>query len=223
MESRRQHKSSGDIFSFHSQDQDSEFEFGCVTPDLPSSKSSPADHLFCNGKLLPHVFPCQSASPRTDIARANSRTSSISSKDSLVSSRSNSTSSRSSSCSSARTSSSDNSERMRAWTTMQAKVVAKTAITRDGYLANRPVLAQPYGNSQRWQFITPAPVLSREPSRRRRAGAAVQDDQLRQKKVAVEKRRAKPGIGWRFFRLFMSACRECHAMEPSRKENIKSG
>ena len=222
MESRRQHKSSDDIFSFPKQGQDSEFEFGCVTPDLPSSKSSPADHLFCNGKLLPHVFPLGPASPRPDFARANSRTSSISSRDSLFWSRSNSTSSRSSSCNSARTSSSDNSERMRGWTSMQAKAVSKTAITREGYLANRPVLAQPYGNSQRWQFITPAPVLSREPSHRRRAGAAVQDDQLRKKTVAVEKRRAKPGIGWRFFRSFMSACRECHAMEPSRKVDIKS-
>lgn len=221
MGSHRQHKSSSDVFSFPSKDQDSEFEFGGITPDLPSSKSSPADHLFCNGKLLPHVFPFQPTSPPAYIRRTNSRTSSIGSKDSLFSSRSNSTSSRSSSSGggSARTSSSDNTERMRAWTTMQTKAMAKTAITREGYLPNRP---QPYGNSQRWQFIKQAPVLSREPSHRRKAGATVEvDGSTRQKKVAVEKRRMKPGIGWRFFRSIMSACRECHAMEPSRKTNIK--
>ncbi|MCL7047390.1 hypothetical protein MKW94_010988 [Papaver nudicaule] len=58
-----------DTFSFssenessqHQQDeQESDFEFGSLTPGSPtsdSSKNSPADLLFFNGQLLPHVFP----------------------------------------------------------------------------------------------------------------------------------------------------------------------
>ncbi|KAH0979975.1 hypothetical protein GBA52_007152 [Prunus armeniaca] len=119
MENRRQKSTSGDTFSFPStpiHEQDSDFEFGCFTPDSASStdpcKDSPADHLFFNGRLLPHAFPFQPISNGfmgvDSNSQRTSRTSSISSKDSLMSSRSNSTNSRSSS---ARTSSSDNSER----------------------------------------------------------------------------------------------------------------
>ncbi|KAG7595069.1 hypothetical protein ISN45_Aa01g037870 [Arabidopsis thaliana x Arabidopsis arenosa] len=39
----------------------SDFEFGSLTPSSPSqdpfSENSPADHLFLNGRLLPHSFP----------------------------------------------------------------------------------------------------------------------------------------------------------------------
>ncbi|CAH2036548.1 unnamed protein product [Thlaspi arvense] len=36
----------------------SDFEFGSLTPSSPShSENSPADHLFLNGRLLPHTFP----------------------------------------------------------------------------------------------------------------------------------------------------------------------
>ncbi|VVA16680.1 PREDICTED: probable membrane-associated kinase regulator [Prunus dulcis] len=119
MENRRQKSTSGDTFSFPStpiHEQDSDFEFGCFTPDSASStdpcKDSPADHLFFNGRLLPHAFPFQPISNGfmgvDSNSRRTSRMSSISSKDSIMSSRSNSTNSRSSSCSSsARTSSSD--------------------------------------------------------------------------------------------------------------------
>ncbi|KAK9131848.1 hypothetical protein Scep_011376 [Stephania cephalantha] len=48
----------------HVLDQDLEFEFGRITPDSPTSdpsyQGSPADVLFSNGRLLPHVFPSQS-------------------------------------------------------------------------------------------------------------------------------------------------------------------
>ncbi|GAB4846464.1 hypothetical protein Ancab_025469 [Ancistrocladus abbreviatus] len=90
-----------------------EFEFGCITPSSSlgdSTKDSPADQFFLNGKLLPHSFPTRSY--ESDNSQTTSRTSSISSKDSLMWSRSNSTSSRSSSnCSSSRTSSIEVSER----------------------------------------------------------------------------------------------------------------
>ncbi|KAI3886306.1 hypothetical protein MKX03_008026 [Papaver bracteatum] len=61
-----------DTFSFssenesfqHQQDeQESDFEFGSITPGSPTSdscKNSPADLLFFNGQLLPHVFPAKS-------------------------------------------------------------------------------------------------------------------------------------------------------------------
>ncbi|KAL2506992.1 uncharacterized protein Fot_30639 [Forsythia ovata] len=82
----------------------SEFEFECVTPKTPDS---PADHLFLNVRLLPHIFPLKSANS-FNYSRS---TSSISSKDSLMSSRSNGTNNRRSNCSSARTSTSEASER----------------------------------------------------------------------------------------------------------------
>ncbi|XP_021667373.2 probable membrane-associated kinase regulator 1 [Hevea brasiliensis] len=128
MEHHHQKTSCRDIFSFPStpsqvQDSDFHFEFGCFTPVSPSTdpcKTSPADHLFYNGRLLPNSFPVlqQQQTPTTamvfvgSISRASSRNC-ISSKDSLITSRSNSVnSSRSSVSSSARTSwSSDNSER----------------------------------------------------------------------------------------------------------------
>lgn len=137
MESRRKRSGSGDIFSFPSTptpDQDSDgFEFGSITPDSPSTdpyKNSPADHLFFNGRLLPHSFPIQPPNISVDNSRTTSRTSSISSKDSLRSSRSNSTNSRSSSCSSGRTSSSDNSERKLLY---QSKFSSTTPGVRDRY------------------------------------------------------------------------------------------
>ncbi|XP_031248924.1 uncharacterized protein LOC116106737 [Pistacia vera] len=240
MENRRQKSSSGELFSFPStpnQDQDSDFEFGCFTPDSPSqdpSRNSPADHLFFNGRLLPHSFP-RDQRPSTDninagISRATSRTSSVSSKDSLMSSRSNSTNSRSSSCSSARTSSSDNSERRFLYYNNKNTACKATK-------ASRIVTAQLYGSSQRWQHLTPVPaaVLKRETSQRRNAGGAVLKDGLRSPSSSSLKRSASQGterrrssrdraeaqgLCKRFFMSFLFACRECHAMEPSTKDDI---
>ncbi|EOY13071.1 Uncharacterized protein TCM_031597 [Theobroma cacao] len=223
METRRKRSSSGEIFSFPStpnlQDQDSDFKFGCFTPDSPSLdpyRTSPADHLFFNGRLLPHAFPLQPATMvAADSSRGTSRTSSINSKDSIMSSRSNSANSRSS-CSSARTSSSDNSER-RLW--YHSKIHArKTSIM---------VTAQLYGDSQRWQYITQVPVLKREVSGRKNSGAVVKEA-LRAKKQGdhLQERsstRGKSGPCLRLFRLFLLACRECHAMEPSRKQDVVQG
>ncbi|GMJ10172.1 hypothetical protein like AT1G53163 [Hibiscus trionum] len=213
---------SGEIFSFPStpnEEVDSEFEFGCFTPDLPSldaCRTSPADHLFFKGRLLPHAFPLPAATTIAVVAgggssRETSRTSSINSKDSLMSSRSNSTNSRSS-CSSARTSSSDNSERRLLY---HSKIHACNK-------ASKMVTAQLYGDSQRWQYITAVPVLKREASRRKNCGVE-RKDALRSKKQgdhhqerSATKGRSEPCL--RFFRLFLLACRECHAMEPSRKQ-----
>ncbi|XP_059444593.1 uncharacterized protein LOC132176418 [Corylus avellana] len=218
MESRRKRSGSGDIFSFPSTptpDQDSDdFEFGSITPDSPSTdpyKNSPADHLFFNGRLLPHSFPIQPPNISVDNSRTTSRTSSISSKDSLRSSRSNSTNSRSSSCSSGRTSSSDNSERKLLY---QSKFSSTTPGVRDRYQA------QVYGSSQRWQYITPVPFLSREPSRRKKM-EVVGKEGISKKQAKKERKEAGSWpAGRRFFWWFVSACKECHAMEPSRKDDV---
>ncbi|CAK9182987.1 unnamed protein product [Ilex paraguariensis] len=207
METLRRKSGSGDKFSFPIipiQDQQFEFEFGCVTPGSPNS---PADHLFFNGQLLPHPFPLQATNITGIYSRSTSRTSTVSSKDSLMSSRSNSTNSRSSSCSSARTSTSEASERKAMG---QAKFSGKTAVK------NRLVLNHQYGSSRRWQFITPAPVVKHQISCRKRAEAAVQDE-LRAKKEARDK---TGGFGRRFFRSFVSACRECHAMNPPKRDTV---
>ncbi|XP_022735481.1 uncharacterized protein LOC111288758 [Durio zibethinus] len=220
MENRRKRSSSGEIFSFPStpnQDQDSDFEFGCFTPDSPSQapyRTSPADHLFFNGRLLPHAFPFQPATMvAADCSRGTSRTSSINSKDSLMSSRSNSTNSRRS-CSSARTSSSDNSE---------GRLLYHSKI----HAYNKPSKMVLYGDSQRWQYITPMPVLKRKVSKRKNNGVVVKEA-LRAKKQGDHHQeksttRGRSGPCLRFFKLFLLAGRECHAMEPSRKQDVVQG
>ncbi|EXC08467.1 hypothetical protein L484_009610 [Morus notabilis] len=200
-----------------------DFEFGCLTPDSPSgdpNKNSPADHLFFNGRLLPHAFPSRSPAANSPLARAvsrsTSRTSSVSSKDySLVSSRSNSTNS---SCSSsARTSSSDNSERRS--TLSYCRQGSKTTLNGPG--SSKVVSARVYGSSQRWQFMAPVPALSRDGSRRRKV-MELRNEKNGQEKKAVAKRR-RWRLGRRLFRWFVTACNECHAIEPSRKDGVSRG
>ncbi|KAF5478681.1 hypothetical protein F2P56_005221 [Juglans regia] len=229
MENRRKRSISGERFSFPStpgaEDQDSDFEFGSVTPDSPSTdpfKNSPADYLFFNGRLLPHAFPIQSAANIIiDSSRTTSRASSISSKDSLRSSRSNSTNS---SSSSPRTSASDNSERRLLY---QNKVASKAStLVRDhnGYQAgNKALSSQVYvQSSQRWQYITvPVPILTREPSRRKKMEMV--GKKLRPKKQAEERKGASLWHFARFFWWIVSACKQCHAMEPSRKDHVLQG
>ncbi|KAJ7948679.1 Membrane-associated kinase regulator [Quillaja saponaria] len=218
---RRERNDSGSSFSFPSTpNQDSDFEFGCLTPDSPSSGSyitSPADHLFFNGRLLPHSFPFQQQPPATtnmydNNSRTTSRTSSISSKDSLMSSRSNSTNSSRSSCSisSARTSSSDCSERNRLmYLQNKNKVTCKSHDQ-----PNKTV------NSQRWQYITAVPVLNREYSSRRRKNIEVVGKKEVVKGKKMKTTRVKLSFVRRLLRWFLTACKECHAMEPSRKERV---
>lgn len=227
-----QKTSSREIFSFPStpsQDQDSDFEFGCLTPDFPPTDdpymSSPADHLFSNGRLLPHSFPVvlqqQKQSPATSmvliesISRASSRNSSLSSRGSLMSSRSNSVnSSRSSvSSSSARTSwSSDNSERR--------LLYHSTKLSRKTPMASKVIMEQLYGSSQRWQHVMPMPALKRDDSRRKNNGAVIKKKEGDHQHGKKDK---SSGICRRFFRSFLVACRECHAMEPSTKDDILQG
>ncbi|KAM7498685.1 hypothetical protein LguiA_023099 [Lonicera macranthoides] len=189
----RQKNGSRDKFSFPIID---EFEFTSTTPNSPNS---PADHLFFNGILLPHTFPSQPTNPSTFYSRSTSRTSSVSSKDSLLSSRSNSYNSRSSSCSSARSSISEGS-----WEQRKKTGERNRGGGQFGY------------SSKRWQFIAPAPVLSQQVSRRRNGGSGVGEVRVKGGGGGGEEKR-----GWwgrRFFRSFLSACRECHAIEPARRK-----
>lgn len=212
MENRpRKNSSSGDLFSFPviippAQDSD-QFEFGCVT--TAGSPNSPADHLFLNGKLLPHAFPIQTPNSTFSYSRSTSRTSSINSKDSLMSSRSNSTnSSRSSNCSSARTSTSEASER---------KIMSST----DGNIRmsvrkernNKSLLScqyQYYGSSQRWQLIAAAPVLKHQGSRSRKVEILERKGSKKSREIDEG---AKSWFGRRILKSFVSACKECHAIQ----------
>ncbi|RDX96483.1 hypothetical protein CR513_20848, partial [Mucuna pruriens] len=203
---------SGDSFSFPSTPTpDSDFEFGSLTPDSPSAEhfaTSPADHLFLNGRLRPHPFPLPAS-------RAGSA------RDSLLSSRSNSTNS---SCSSARTSSSDSSER-RSFHSKAKGAAIRSASNSSHY--------QAYGCSQRWQYITPVPALNRDGSKRRDTKQVKikikeegtkrnhrnnnnNNNKSKSKKETVNKG-VRLRLGKRILQWFVMACRECHAMEPSSK------
>ncbi|BAT89493.1 hypothetical protein LR48_Vigan08g022000 [Vigna angularis] len=206
---------SGDSFSFRSTPTpESDFEFGSLTPDSPSAEpfaTSPADHLFLNGRLQPHLFPLPT-----------SRTSST--RDSLLSSLSNSTNS---SCSSARTSSSDSAERKSFHNKLKGAA----------FMSKTPSHYPPYGCSQRWQYITPMPALNREGSLRRRTdknqdkGKGTmrnnnkekknnnKNKNKKKKKSKKENKGVRLRFGRRILRWFVMACRECHAMEPSKRCN----
>lgn len=186
------------------------FTFPAMSPDIQIDTEL-ADHLFSNGKFLLHTFPLKPAALTTcTFSRTCSVNSSNStnSKDSLVSSRSTSTNSRSSSssssCSSARTSTSDSS-------------LARVPIKNIVFSGNGPRSPVHYGNNyyppvQRWQFMAPAPVLNRRASLRRKG-------EYEKRKESSEKRKCYKRKGYcrMFFRWIVSTCKECHAMEPSKK------
>lgn len=224
MENRHKRSSSGEIFSFPStpsptQDS-SDFEFGFSTPESPSqdpSTDSPADHLFVNGRLLPHSFPFPQRK-RTLVLSPDSVIPGIattSSKDSLMSSRSNSTNSRNStstSSSSARSSlSCDNNNNSR--------------YNKHLYRATTMSSAQLYG----WQHITPISPLKREGSIRRQGSKTkrspgndsvenvnkVYNKRVKKVKKTDDNNERSKGIWRRIFMSFLFACRVCHAMEPS--------
>ncbi|KAL2472684.1 hypothetical protein Fot_48420 [Forsythia ovata] len=177
-----------------------EFEFECVTPKTPDS---PADHLFLNGRLLPHVFPLQSANS-FNYSRS---TSSISSNDSLMSSRSNSTNSRRSNCSSARTSTSEASIRK--------------SLNREKFPDKSLANTLQYASSRRWQFIAPAPVLMHQGSRSRSSKAAESVEKSKSGKQVKNGIDLRGGFGRRVLRSFVSACKECHAIKTPPREGLK--
>ncbi|OVA00363.1 hypothetical protein BVC80_1183g59 [Macleaya cordata] len=219
-----------DTFSFSSenetyqnqdqdQDQESDFEFGSITPGSPTNdpnKGSPADLLFFNGRLLPHVFPPYSS---TDSSTRTSRTSSISSKDSFMwASRSNSNNSRSSFSSTQTSPQSEFSDN-----SVLSDADSKTKPI--GTMKNptkKTVRVQPCSTipRSRWQFIRPAPVLTSttETTRRKKIeSAAIQKSKLKKQLRKKRSTRVRSWFGWRIFRSIVLVCRTCHALEPSRK------
>ncbi|PIA35188.1 hypothetical protein AQUCO_03600090v1 [Aquilegia coerulea] len=195
------------------EDQDSEFEFNCITPDSPSSDPEqhfPADFLFFNGRLQPHSFPFQFNDNKIDYSRSPSRTSSINSS-SFTTSRSNSSNS-GSSCNSARTSSSEYRDKKPMYSTNDD---TNTTMARLHSSTMKPDKVQPYGSRQRWQFMKPAPVLMipAEIPRRRSSEAAVHQQSRLNKQV--EKKHESSWFIIRLLRSILTLCRECHALEPS--------
>ncbi|GMH24274.1 hypothetical protein Nepgr_026117 [Nepenthes gracilis] len=207
---------------------DEEFEFGCIKPSSPTgdpNKSSPADQFFLNGKLLPHSFPAQTRIGASDASRATSRTSSVSSKDSLLWSRSNSTNSRSSNCSSARTSSSEALERKMVQISKvaggQGSNGGRTEVNLGQKQQDRRYKYQ-HGSSQRWQFITAAPVLDPSLSRRRRSssaefrtpGALTTPNPKKKAENSGEKGSdERCGFWQRVLRSAVATCKACHAID----------
>lgn len=85
---------------------------------------------------------------------------------------------------------------------------------------------QAYGCSQRWQYITPVPALNRDASKRRRGEMQQKRKEEGTKKRTKKKkknektaRRLRLRFGRKIFRWFVMACRECHAMEPTKVKN----
>ncbi|XP_026390251.1 osteocalcin 2-like [Papaver somniferum] len=234
-----------DTFSFssenesfqHQQDeQESDFEFGSITPDSPTSdscKNSPADLLFFNGQLLPHVFPSFSS---TDSSTRTSRTGSIRSKDSFTwASRSNSNNSRSSFSSSSSTTqtSSPISHALSPNPTLKYSLCSGDHIdlvsakskpivgASKNSTTKKPVRVQPSTMPKsKWQFIKPAPILTATTDMCRNKKieiVAVHQKPKTKKQIKTKKKKsrsARSWFGWRIFRSILWACRACHALEP---------
>ncbi|CAN4102911.1 unnamed protein product [Withania somnifera] len=234
MENRGRRSNSGEKFSFPiimPVEEGKEMQFEFCASGSPGSPKSPADHLFFNGRLLPHYFPCQPASninSPISFSRSTSRTSSVSSKDSLWSSRSNSVNSRSSCSSSARTSTSESSERK---LINQGKNSAFAMYMNSSNNTNSSSTLHT-GVSQKWQFIvTPSPVMKKKnqfsapiTTKKSQFVCKYQNQSAKGRKKRKEngKRKVRFLFLRRVFRKFMSACRECHAMEPTRRERLSS-
>uniref|UniRef100_M4EEQ5 Uncharacterized protein n=2 Tax=Brassica campestris TaxID=3711 RepID=M4EEQ5_BRACM len=198
----------------NSSEKPPEFEFGSLTPSSPSqdSENSPADHLFFNGRLLPHVFPAPNNNTRWSISRTTSE----------HISRSTSTNSRSSFGSSSNSSSTSNySPRTSSFNGNNISTInhrpldlkPTTSIYGETVNTTNMVKASLYRSysSQRWQYITPAPVKR---SGGIRVGGRKKKKAARIRKKAEERRGSRVMKWWR--RILMAAifaCRECHALE----------
>lgn len=209
-----------------------EFEFGSLTPSSPSQDSfnenSPADHLFFNGRLLPHAFP--SANSIYTKRSISSTTSEYTSRSNSTNSRSSFGSNSSSASHSPRTSSCNSNKNNNSPINHKPLDLKPMMISRCGQTENTTkrcsnsspqykrrkatemVTASLYRSysSQRWQYITPVPVKMsggiRVGGRKKKAA--------RVRKKTEERRGSRLMKLWR--RILMAAifaCRECHALE----------
>ncbi|CAH8293859.1 unnamed protein product [Eruca vesicaria subsp. sativa] len=212
--------------AMNSSEQPQEFEFGSLTPSSPSqdSENSPADHLFFNGRLLPHVFQAPNNNTKWPLSRTTSEYISRSTSTNSRSSFGSSSSSNSSSTSySPRTSCfNGNNNNNTTINHMPLDVKPPSSIYRETVDTTRMkgvemVKASLYRSysSQRWQYITPAPV-------KRSGGIRVggrKKKAVRIRKKAGERRGSRVMKWWR--RILMAAifaCRECHALEGPEKD-----
>ncbi|CAI0408425.1 unnamed protein product [Linum tenue] len=196
-----------------------EFEFGRFPPDSPTGQStdqssSPADHLFSNGRLLPHSFPLPMLvhnnkkefflSPPSDLSLLSSRSNSVSSSSSSV------TTARSSLSTSSSSSSSDHNRRLVSSSKLAGR---KQSTITSTPVASKVVMAQLYGDSsQRWQHLVP-PLRSRSG---RVVGKGGKSPPARKKKQpAGSSGGGGDGFCRKLLRWLLVACRECHALEPS--------
>ncbi|KAK1395587.1 hypothetical protein POM88_005450 [Heracleum sosnowskyi] len=196
-----------------------EFEF-CRVMEPGASPNAPADHLFSNGRLVPHDFPCSPPKTFKCLSRSVSqRSSSFGSNrgfESFSSSWSNSCSSSqrsSSSISSGRTSISDATPER---TELIRAVRAKR--TPQPFKARKHV-STPDCGSRKWQFIAPAPVLNVNVLHRSRRVSQIKTAEIvGHQKVSKSKKQGKNGRWRNFFCLFVSTCNGFHAIEPSTRE-----
>ncbi|WOH02993.1 hypothetical protein DCAR_0522383 [Daucus carota subsp. sativus] len=212
-----------------------EFEF-CRVAEPGASPNAPADHLFSNGRLVPHDFPCSPKNIFKSLSRSeNQRSSSFGSFSSCSHSLSRSGSQRSSSFGSSSSSGSDSCS----WSQRSSSSISscRTSIsdasaekpeffhairaeqTRKPYKARKHDLTRDNG-SQKWQFIAPVSVLngnvrhrSKKSSQRKKSEVADHQKVLKSKNEEKSK-----GLWRRFLCLFVSTCNEFHAIEPSVRE-----
>ncbi|KAL1817889.1 hypothetical protein DCAR_0522382 [Daucus carota subsp. sativus] len=193
--------------SISQDDHNLDFNF-CRMIEPGESPDSPADHLFSNGRLVPHDFPRSSSKTLSLSSRSTSWGSSRDGFESSSSSRSNSCSSsqsRSSSISSSTTSISH------AGTEKRISIRARRP--RSGAIKSAPETYKMHKNSpnfshgsRKWQFIAAAPVLNGNVTERNKAKSA--------EKSKAKKEGKSKGRWGRFLCLFV-ACSEFHAIESS--------
>ncbi|KAL5972543.1 hypothetical protein ACLOJK_039347 [Asimina triloba] len=178
-------------------------EEGPLTPS-----DSPADFLFANGHLLPHAFRPPPDSFRKSISKDSLTCSS--SKGSSSSSRSNSTGGNSRLDIDSK-SSSDDAEKA----VPPGKPVIKHVRfrSRDDIAPSLP----------RWHFmLSPGRESSAELSpRRRMADGKERQDRRGRNPTHTNQSSGNSSAGCGIFRSFVSACRECHALEPSMQAEIR--
>lgn len=195
-------------------DHDLEFKF-CSVIEPGSSPDAPADHLFLNGRLVPHDFPCSSSKSLNLVSRSTSWGSSRDGSEFSSSSRSNSGSS------SQRSSSSGYSS-----ITSTSDVISETKVLRQArrprssrapeiYKVHKNVSTLEHG-SRKWEFIAAAPVLTGNVLHKNRKLKERNRAEVSDQKVSKAQKEGRSTGRWRrFFCMFVSACNEFHAIESS--------
>ncbi|KAL8144983.1 hypothetical protein AgCh_003267 [Apium graveolens] len=198
-------------------DHDLEFKF-CRVIEPGESPDSPADHLFSNGLLVPHDFPCSSSKHLNLASRSTSWGSSKEGSEFSSSSRSNSCSSSqrssTSSCSSSsssRTSTSNAISERRVLIRARRPRSSANKRAPEAYKVHKHFSTEEHG-SRKWQFIAAAPVLSGNVLHKSGKVKETSIAGVADKKVSKNKKEGKSN--WRrFFCLCVSACSEFHAIE----------